>query len=147
MAQRGDSEITLAAYRELGELDGAIAARAEGLYRTLDDDERTDVRRLFEQLVVVAPGEEPTRRRAPRPELSAGLGDERVGATIDRWTAARLLSVDRHPQTRVPTVELAHEALLREWPRLRGWIEEGREDLGVLTRLPRCRRQLARGGP
>jgi DNA-binding SARP family transcriptional activator len=135
LAQRGGDELTLAAYRELGELDGAIAARAEELYRSLDVDERADVRRLFEQLVVVAAGEEPTRRRAPRPELSIGLASDRLDATVDRWTEARLLSVDRHSQTRVPTVELAHEALLREWPRLHGWIEESREDLGVLTRL------------
>ena len=54
---------------------------------------------------------------------------------IDRWAHARLLTLDRHPQTRVPTVEVAHEALLREWPRLRPWIDEDRDVLIVLGRL------------
>ena len=93
------------------------------------------VRRMFERLVVVGTEGEPTRRRAARTELS-GLGADRsVEAVIDQWAQARLLTLDRDPRTRVPTVELAHEALLREWPRLRSWIEEDREAIMALDRL------------
>ena len=127
--------LTLAAYRELGEVDGAIAARAESLYRSLDDDERTAVRGLFERLVVVGADDEPTRRRAARTELTGVPADPSVETAIEAWANARLLSLDRHPQTREPTVEIAHEALLREWPRLRAWIEEDRDALMVLGHL------------
>ena len=127
--------LTLAAYRELGEVDGAIASRAESLYRSLDDDERTAVRRLFERLVVVGADDEPTRRRAARTELTGVPADPSVETAIEAWAHARLLSLDRHPQTREPTVEIAHEALLREWPRLRAWIEEDRDVLMVLGHL------------
>ena len=48
---------------------------------------------------------------------------------IDRYDAARLLSFDRDPLTREQTVEVAHEALLREWPRLRSWLDEDRDGL------------------
>ena len=89
---------------------------------------------MFERLVVVGAEGEPTRRRVARTEL-AGVAGSSVDATIDRWAQARLLTLDRHPQTRVPTVELAHEALLREWPRLRRWIEEDREAIMVLGHL------------
>ncbi len=136
LAERSaDGCLTLAAYQELGGVDGAIAARAESLYRSLDDAERAGVRQLFERLVVVGGEGEPTRRRASRTELSGVVDD----TTIDRWAEARLLTLDRHPQTRVPTVELAHEAMLREWPRLRGWIDEDREAI-IVPRPP------ARGG-
>ena len=89
---------------------------------------------MFERLVVVSAEGEPTRRRAARTELS-GVAGSSVDAAVDRWAQARLLTLDRHPQTRVPTVELAHEALLREWPRLRRWIEEDREAIIVLGHL------------
>ncbi len=126
LAERaGASGLTLADHRDLGGVGGAIATRAEGLYRSLDDD-RVGVRRLFEQLVVIGAQGEPTRRRTPRSELASLVPGRPVGDVVDPWADARLLTYDRHPQTREPTVEVAHEALLREWPRLRGWIEEGR---------------------
>jgi DNA-binding SARP family transcriptional activator/WD40 repeat protein/tRNA A-37 threonylcarbamoyl transferase component Bud32 len=128
-----DGDLTLTAYRELGGLDGAIAARAEALYRSLGDEDRDAVRRLFGQLVVVHPDGEPTRRRATRADVTTD--DPRLDALIDRWADARLLSLDRHRQSRLPTVEPAHEALLREWPRLRRWIQRDRGALLVLASL------------
>ena len=130
LAERSDGDLELEAYRQLGGLSGAIASRAEALYQSLDHDDRAAVRRLFHQLVVVNVDGEPTRRRATRAEVSAG--DQGSDRLIDRWADARLLSLDRHRQSRLPTVEPAHEALLREWPRLRRWIEEDRESLLVL---------------
>ena len=62
--------LTLAAYRALGGVDAAIAARAEELYTGLDDPAREGIRRLFERLVVVSADGEPTRRRALRSELA-----------------------------------------------------------------------------
>src|SRR5918996_1232390 len=56
-------------------------------------------------------------------------------AVIDTFGAARLLSFDRDPVTRGPTVEVAHEALLREWGRLRGWIDASRADVRAHRRL------------
>ena len=49
---------------------------------------------------------------------------------IDRYLANRLLVTDYHPVTREPTIEVAaDEALLREWPRLREWIDEDRDTI------------------
>ena len=136
LAERSpERRMSLAAYRELGGVDGAIASRAELMYSALDDDERAAVRHMFERLVVVGAEGEPTRRRVTRAELSGDVADQSLDDTIDRWAQARLLTLDRHPQTREPTVELAHEALLREWPRLREWISEDREALMVLGHL------------
>ena len=121
--------LSLAAYRAIGGIDGAIATRADELYLSLDDTDRQQVRQLFERLVVVDADGEPTRRRASREELDASA------EVVDRWAAARLLTLDVHPQTRAPSVEVAHEALVREWPRLRQWIEDDRSELLVIGRL------------
>ena len=127
-AERGRA-LSLAAYRAIGGIDGAIATRADELYLSLDDTDRRQVRELFERLVVVDTDGEPTRRRASREELTASA------EVVDRWAAARLLTLDVHPQTRAPSVEVAHEALVREWPRLRQWIEDDRSELIVIGRL------------
>jgi WD40 repeat protein/DNA-binding SARP family transcriptional activator len=138
LAERSpDRGLTLAAYRELGGVEGAIAARAEELYRSLDDPARDGVRRLFERLVAVRAGDEPTRRRTLRSELAAAAGPSSgdVLDVIEAWAQARLLTLDRHAESREPTVEVAHEALLREWPRLRGWLDEDRDEITALGQL------------
>jgi WD40 repeat protein/DNA-binding SARP family transcriptional activator len=138
LAERSpDRDLTLTAYRKLGGLDAAIAARAEVLYGSLDDHARGAVRRMFERLVVVGVEGEPTRRRVLRSELehAAGPAAGEVRDMVEMWAQARLLTLDRHPESREPTVEVAHEALLREWPRLRGWLGEDREEIVALGHL------------
>jgi WD40 repeat protein/DNA-binding SARP family transcriptional activator len=134
LAEREGEAIRLEAYRALGGVDGAIAASAEQLYRSLDDDGRPAVRAVFEQLVTVGHGGPPTRRVVPRAELVED-GVEGASEVVDRWAEARMLTLDRQATTRAPTVEVAHEALLHEWPRLRRWIEEDHDRLVVLANL------------
>ena len=126
--QRTGGRMTLAAYTDLGGLAGAVAGRAEDLSASVADVE--DVRRLFTRLVTPGEGTEDTRRRARRSELAA-VPDE----IVDAFGTARLLAFDHDPATREPTVEVAHEALIRNWPRLRGWLAEDRESLRVLRHL------------
>jgi WD40 repeat protein/transcriptional regulator with XRE-family HTH domain len=58
-----------------------------------------------------------------------------MATVIDRYGRARLLSFDHDPITRAPTVEVAHEALLGAWGRLRGWLDAGRADVRALRLL------------
>jgi hypothetical protein len=60
-----------------------------------------------------------------------GRGDQGVRAILDSFGRARLLSFDHDPASRGPTVEVAHEALLREWPRLRDWLDQSRADIRI----------------
>ena len=53
---------------------------------------------------------------------------------IDTYGRTRLLTFDRDAATRTPTVEVAHEALLREWGRLRAWLDASRADV-LMQRL------------
>jgi WD40 repeat protein/DNA-binding SARP family transcriptional activator len=136
LAERSSTRaLTREGYDALGGIDVAIAARAEQLYRTLDDAARASVRRMFERLVVVSPDGEPTRRRARCSEITSLQTGTATEDIVETWVQARLLTRDRHPDTREPTVEVAHEAVLREWPRLRGWIDEDRAAIVALGQL------------
>jgi WD40 repeat protein len=135
LADREDvGALTLHAYRKIGGVSGALARRAEHLYDALDETGRVACRQLFLWLVTLGEGTEDTRHRVRRsglPHLDGGAMD----AVIDAFGRHRLLSFDRDTSTREPTIEIAHEALLRAWSRLRGWIDEAREDLRIRNGL------------
>ncbi len=133
--RRTDRCPTLEDYRNLGGVAAAIASRAETLYLSLDEAGRAATRRLFERLVVFGDDGEATSRRSHRSALASGVQAAEVEAVIDRWTAARLLMADVDPRTRVPVVQVAHEALLGTWPRLREWLEEDRGAILALNHL------------
>jgi WD40 repeat protein/serine/threonine protein kinase len=134
---RARSTLTLEGYRHIGGVSGALSRRAETLYRRLTGSGREAARQLFLRLITVGnEGGDDTRRRVLRSELASLEVDlEAMDAVIDTFGARRLLSFDRDPATRGPTVEVAHEALLTEWGRLRGWIETARENVRMHRRL------------
>ena len=122
--RRVSGMLTNDAYVALGGLAGALSRRADDLTDALDAAGQDSVRRLFSRLVTLGEGSEDMRRRALRSELTDVPDD-----VLDQFGAARLLSFDRDPSTREPTVEVAHEALIRQWPRPRAWLDEGRDGL------------------
>lgn len=134
LAERCNSTLTLEAYRELGGLSGAVAKRADQLYRSVGAGEQLLIRRLFERMIVVRDGEA-MRRRLPISDVASGPDGAAIDAVIERWVVARLLTRDRDPRSRAPTVEVAHEALVREWPRLQRWIAEDREAIALTARI------------
>jgi WD40 repeat protein len=134
--RREDSTLAPATYREIGGVTEALGRRAEEVFASLSDGAKRAARQLFLRLVTLGDGVEDTRRRVLRVELSSLHTDPgEMETVIDSFGGARLLSFDRDPDTRGPTVEVAHEALLTEWDRLRGWIDAVREDLRIERRL------------
>ncbi|MEP7112553.1 MAG: BTAD domain-containing putative transcriptional regulator [Ilumatobacteraceae bacterium] len=133
--RRVDDRVTSIAVRELGGLGGAIGRRAEEIYLSLDEDMQTNTPRLFGRLVVPGQGAPDTRRRARFGELSEV--DRQVA---DRFIQARLLVADRDLASREPVIEVAHEALLTSWPRLREWLNAGRQWLAQLQHLANATR-------
>jgi WD40 repeat protein/DNA-binding SARP family transcriptional activator len=134
---RGDGNLTLRAYREVGGFSGALARRAEDLYGRAGQAGKYAIQQLFLRLITLGhEGSEDSRRRVLRAELrSLEVDAVAMESAIDYFGARRLLSFDRDPVTRGPTVEVAHEALLREWGRLRGWVEGARDDVRAHRRL------------
>jgi serine/threonine protein kinase/DNA-binding SARP family transcriptional activator/ABC-type glycerol-3-phosphate transport system substrate-binding protein len=136
LAERADARtLTLDAYRRIGRVSGALARRAEQLFEAMSEQARDACRQLFLRLVTLGEGVEDTRRRVRRSELETLADPRTMDAVIETFGRHRLLSFDRDPDTREPTVEIAHEALLREWARLRAWIDDAREDLRQRARV------------
>ena len=118
--KRPDDALTLAAYRESGGVHGAVARLAEGTYARIPDERRQLVRAVMLRLVGEDEGDAPVRRRAPLAELDLERNED-VADVLATLADSRLVTVSEG------SVEVAHEALLREWPRLREWIEEDTE--------------------
>ncbi len=131
---RRGTTIRSEAYEELGGVSAALVRRADSIYAGLDDLGQRGARDVFLRLVSLGEGSEDTRRRALLAELTDG-GGHAVDDVIDTFGRHRLLSFDRDPTTRGPTVELAHEALITEWARLREWIADARTDIRAQRRL------------
>jgi WD40 repeat protein/DNA-binding SARP family transcriptional activator len=114
-------------YRSSGGVRGAVARLAEQAYARFDEAEQDATRVIMLRL---CSGDAATvaRRRVPLAELDAEH-DDRVTHVLAILTDARLLTASDG------TVEVAHEALLREWPRLQGWLEDDREGRRLYAHL------------
>ena len=121
---RKGTVLTVEDYEAVGGIGGALAARAERLFAEADAGGRAAIRSVFGRLTNPAGVTIDTRRRVPIGDFG---DDETMHAVLDRFGRARLLTFDRDPGTREPTVEVAHEALLRAWPRAAVWLEEDRD--------------------
>lgn len=134
--RRNGNMLSLSAYKDIGGAMGALAKRASELYDGLDDEGKEAARQMFLRLVTLGDGTEDTRRRALQSELlSLGQDPEIMSLIIDAFGRYRLLTFDHDPQTRSATVEIAHEALIRQWGQLRTWLAENRDDLRTQRRL------------
>jgi WD40 repeat protein len=120
---------------------GAIAQTAEAVYGALPEAEQRSARDLFVRLTELGEGTEDTRRRVNFEEVvPAGPAGEQARAVITRLADARLLT------TSAETVEVAHEALIREWPRLRDWLDEDREGLRLMRHVTESAQSWERSG-
>ena len=134
---RGDDLLRWSDYRELGELKGALAKHAEAVFNTLQPIEQAAFPVIMRRLVTLGQGEEevPNRRTVPyRDFVISSDRDAGARAFIDLFIKERLLVADTDPQGEM-TVTVAHEALLREWQRVKVWLKENREFLRMRDRL------------
>lgn len=130
--RRKGATLTLEGFRAAGGVAGAIAQTADVIYeQRFGEAEQAATRRLFLRLVAPGEGAGDTRRVVDRAEIEADSEPQIMARVVEPLTEARLLTVDKR------SVQIAHEALLRSWPRLRGWIDEARDDLRVRQRLIR----------
>ena len=133
--RREELTLTLDAYRASGGVLGALTRRADAICDSLDARTQGLAQQVFLRLVTLGEGTEDTRRRTLLSELTALDGESAVEDVINAFVDYRLLTLDRDPLTHAPTVEMAHEALIREWGRLREWLEQSRQDIRMQRRL------------
>jgi WD40 repeat protein/DNA-binding SARP family transcriptional activator/energy-coupling factor transporter ATP-binding protein EcfA2 len=124
--RREGRTLTVAGYRASGGIRGAVAQSAEEVYERVAAEQRTVLRDLLLRLVTPGPEGEPVRSRLPRRLVVTGPDND---AMIDLLVGSRLLTSDDG------VVEIAHEALARAWPRLRGWLDDDLEGQRILHHL------------
>ena len=139
--RRDGRTLTVAGYRDSGGVASAIAQTADSVIASLPADQRHIARGVLLRLTEVGDGVAESRRRVAIAELvPGGVAPEAVGALLDRLADARLVTLGER------TAEVAHEALIREWPTLRGWLDEDREGLRLHQQLGHAARLWDAGG-
>ena len=118
--------LTVAGYQATGGIRGAVAKSAEDVYERVPSEQRHLLRDLMLRLVAPGPEGEPVRSRVPRRQVVADQEHDRL---VEMLVGARLVISDEG------SVELAHEALARAWPRLRGWLEDDSDGARHLRHL------------
>ncbi|MGW4032433.1 nSTAND1 domain-containing NTPase [Streptomyces sp. NPDC004838] len=124
--RRRGRTLTEEAYETIGGVQGAIAHTAEEVFATFTEHEADAARAVLLRLISPGDGSEDTRRPAERAEL---VLSDAYAHVLERLVHARLLTVDD------TSVNLAHEALITGWPRLRRWIADDRDLLRLHRRL------------
>jgi len=125
--------MTMSGYASSGGVRGAIAETAEAVFTDQFNHEQQGIaRRIFIRLAELSDeaASADTRRRASFTELILKPED-----TLATQTVLKALADARLITTSTDAAEVAHEALIREWPTLRNWLEDNREALRLHRHL------------
>ncbi|WP_305783642.1 nSTAND1 domain-containing NTPase [Symbioplanes lichenis] len=122
--RRGDI-LTLSGYEAAGGMRRVITDAAESVHRDSSERGRETARQVLVRLVTFGDGV-PDTRRLVRPAEWAGLD---AGPVLAELARARVIVLG------AGTAELAHEGLIRAWPRLAAWLHTGRAELRLHRRL------------
>ncbi|HNP62819.1 MAG TPA: tetratricopeptide repeat protein [Woeseiaceae bacterium] len=127
-----DGLLTLAAYRDLGGVEGSLAQRAETVFKDLPDDVEAELPKVLNALVSIERDgyEQIGRKRAPWTDATTGKSRELIETFVKNRLFVTELADDG---TAVVTV--AHEALLWHWPRVKDWVAQNRENLRIRSRI------------
>jgi WD40 repeat protein len=136
--QRDGCRLTHEAYKTTGGVEGALESRIEQTYGHLTEDGKRICKGIFLRLVQVGDGTAVTKRRVLLHELMPAEGESIVQMVVQTLAVedTRLLILESEPQHKDNImVEVAHEALIRKWRRLRDWLDEDKEFLLWRQRL------------
>jgi DNA-binding winged helix-turn-helix (wHTH) protein/energy-coupling factor transporter ATP-binding protein EcfA2 len=127
-----NNELQFSVYQALGGIEGGIGKKAEDVYQQLAAQQQTHLAYVLSLLVTLSPdGETITSRAARWSQLNKHRQTDFVQAMVD----SRLFV--SHLQNNEACFSLAHEALLRRWPRASEWIAEHQDSLEIKSRLQR----------
>ncbi|RMF37733.1 MAG: hypothetical protein D6759_01990, partial [Chloroflexi bacterium] len=147
--RREEGMLTHEAYKRLGGVTGALARWADEAYRTLALEEQRLADRIFTELVNPGKPEEsvvPTRRRRRLRDLcGGGLEQERVHAVVAHLANYRMVVTAREKEKEEETVELIHDALIREWDHLRHLVESNQDFMSWRLKIEEAVRDWKEG--
>ncbi|WP_026466840.1 helix-turn-helix domain-containing protein [Amycolatopsis alba] len=125
--RRHGNTLTLTGYESTGGIERSVAQTSEHTFTALSEHQQRLANQIFLRMTALGEGTEDTKRRITRDEVDAD--DPDVAVVLDRLASSRLVTLDDNG------IEIAHEALIRGWPRLREWLAEDREGLRVHRQL------------
>ncbi len=125
-----DNKLLASVYRKLGGIEGAIGKNAEQAINNLGQEQQSSLARVLSQLVTLRDDEQSVTSRSA---LWSQLQSEAEQALVQAMVDSRLFV--SHLQNNQASFSIAHEALLRRWPRATEWIEAHKDSLSVKVRL------------
>ena len=134
--RRDGRALTQSSYDEIGQLAGALSQHADALIVKMDEVAQQTVRNLLVRLVHLGDGvTRATRQRVPVGRLRPSGQDaqQRFAKILTELENARLLV--RSGESDQQSIEVAHEALIRSWPRFAEWLQRDRQMLAELEKL------------
>lgn len=147
-SRRSGRTLTLRGYVEIGGVWGSVAAEADRVFDHLTelDGGQDTARVVLLGMVQLGQNADDSRRRLDLENHALlGVQQQVVNRVVERFTARRLITLDRDADGR-RTATLTHEALLRSWPRLQGWIEQDRAGLYLRQQLTEASLAWRRAG-
>lgn len=120
--RRRGRRLTLVDYVAVGGVKGAIAQTAETTYNAFSEEQQIIARAIFLRLTTPGKGMQDARRRIDPSELRLQqIEYEAVHTVLTALANERLVVTDAHE------IQVTHEAVIREWPRLRDWLGDDPE--------------------
>lgn len=133
---RERNRVTWETYRRLGGVMQALANTADHLYDNLLPEEQVTAKRILLRIVRPSSGLEFTRSRIQRRVLyQSGEAQDRIDRVLDKLIQSRLIRLTEGVTSSDDQIEVAHEALVRNWPRMGEWLEEAAVSLRLRQRL------------
>ena len=130
LQRSSDNKLLVAVYKKLGGIEGAIGKNAEQAISTLTTTEQASLPAVLSLLVTLREDEQSITSRSAR---FSQLNTDAERALVQTLVEQRLFV--SHLQQGEPCFSVAHEALLRRWPRATAWISEHHDSLSIKSRL------------
>lgn len=126
--QRQVNRLTLAEYIKLGGVKQTLKNQADKVYQDLTDTEKKIAKSIFLELTLLGEGTEDTRRQVLKTDLVTTAQQEEVLQKLvnERLIVTSEYQVRADESKTVTMVDVAHEALIRNWAQLRQWVDENR---------------------
>ena len=161
---RQNNTLKLNTYAELGGVTGTLKQRADSFYNQLDLPSKRTVEFIFLSLTQPGDHTEPTRRQVSKQDLISSTNNaDVIDLLIKEMADANLIvtenltllntsqreiegRIDPQKPTNRPmtdsasyqediVINVAHEALIRHWPRLQEWLKENEDRLRIKQKI------------
>ena len=148
----GVARLTLDTYTALGGIRGTLQRQATEVFNRLSVEEQGIAQRIFLALTQLGEGTEDTRRRVLKSELvRPACSIEQIEQTLEKLVAAKLIVTSQGSDAPEAgscqeAIDVAHEALIRNWPLLRTWLAENREVLRRQRRIEQAAQEWLQAG-